>query len=145
MTSFCHYNVNSHSRFEAALARCDAQEKGKAHHSDEQIRRSSNFPIRPSHANRFFITMNAPSARPLEELDLAIANLDFPEQEKELRGILEQLPGVCAVRIQEQGALIQYNPVGTSKDQIVAALRQAGLRPTVFQDSATGQTGKVDF
>jgi hypothetical protein len=89
--------------------------------------------------------MNAPSAHPLEELDLAIANLDFPEQEKQLSSVLEKLPGVRAVRIQEQGALIQYNPVGTSKDQILAAVSQAGFRSTVFQDSASGQTGKVDF
>ena len=92
--------------------------------------------------------MNAPTTTdfPLEELDLAIANLDFPEQEKELRALLESnLPGVRNVRIQEQGALIQYNPVGTNPDQIVKTLSQAGFRVTIFQDSATGQTGTVDF
>lgn len=89
--------------------------------------------------------MNAPSSPSLEELDLAIANLDFPEQERQLRTLLEKLPGIRSVRIQEQGALIQYNPVGTGKDQILAALRQSGFRTTVFQDSVTGETGKVDF
>jgi hypothetical protein len=89
--------------------------------------------------------MNAPSSGSLEELDLAIANLDFPQQEKDLRTILEKLPGVRSVRIQEQGALIQYNPVGTDKAQILNALRQGGFRSTVFQDSVTGETGKVDF
>jgi hypothetical protein len=89
--------------------------------------------------------MNAPSADPIEELDLAIANLDFAQQEKDLQRLLEQQPGVLAVRIQEQGALIQYNPVGTSKDRLVDTLRQAGFRATVFQDSASGQTGTVDF
>jgi hypothetical protein len=89
--------------------------------------------------------MNAPSARPLEELDLAIANLDFPQQEKDLRALLEKMPAVRAVRIQEQGALIQYNPVGTTKDEIVTALSQAGYRVTIFQDSASGQTGKVGY
>ncbi|MDZ4289767.1 MAG: hypothetical protein U0984_17515 [Prosthecobacter sp.] len=89
--------------------------------------------------------MNATSTSPLKELDLAIANLDFPGQEQELLALLRDLPGVRTVHIQEQGALLQYNPAGTSKDQIIARLRQAGYRATVFQDSATGETGKVDF
>jgi hypothetical protein len=89
--------------------------------------------------------MNAPSAGTLEELDLAIANLDFPEQEKSLRSLLETVPGVRSVRIQEQGALIQYLPASTTKDQIVQAIRQGGYRLTVFQDSATGETGSVNY
>ena len=91
------------------------------------------------------VNLEAPASPNLEELDLAIANLDFPAQEQQLRSLLEGVPGVRHVRIQEQGALIQYSPEGTSKAQIVDLLSPAGYRVTVFQDSATGEANSVDF
>lgn len=89
--------------------------------------------------------MNVTSEAVFEELDLAIANMDFPGEEKRVRSILEGLPGVRSVRIQERGALIKYNTKGISRDRICKALGDAGLRYTVFQDSATGQTGAVSY
>jgi len=76
-----------------------------------------------------------------EELDLAIPDMDSPTAELAVKGSLEKLPGVIAVRLLERGAFARYNPDVITKDQICMAIRQAGYRASVFQDSKTGQTG----
>ena len=56
---------------------------------------------------------------------------------------LEQLPGIIAVRLMERGAFARYNPNVISQDQICIAVRQAGYRASIFQDSKTGRTGRL--
>ena len=77
-----------------------------------------------------------------EELDLAIPDMDSETAEFAVKASLAQLPGIITLRILERGAFARYNPNAINKDQICAAVRQAGYRASVFQDSKTGQTGK---
>ena len=76
-----------------------------------------------------------------EELDLAIPDMDPPTAELAVKASLKRLPGMIAVRLVERGAFARYNPSVINKDQICAAVRQAGYRASIFQDSKTGQTG----
>lgn len=77
-----------------------------------------------------------------EELDLAIPDMDSPTAENAVKASLEQLPGVISVRLMERGAFARYNPNVINKDQICVAVRQAGYRASIFQDSKSGQTGR---
>jgi copper chaperone CopZ len=77
-----------------------------------------------------------------EELDLAIPDMDSETAEIAVKASLEQIPGIISVRIVERGAFARYNPSAINKDQICTAVRQAGYRPSIFQDSKTGQTGR---
>lgn len=81
----------------------------------------------------------------LEELDLAIADMDTASAQQRAQGVLEQLPGIRAVRLVESGAWISYQPRGIAPGEIVNALRQSGFRASVFQSSETGKTGEVSF
>jgi hypothetical protein len=89
--------------------------------------------------------MSPTSEAAFVELDLAIANMDSPGQQKRVRSILEGLPGVRTVTIQERGAWIAYNTKGITRDQICRALSDGGFRCTIFQDSVTGKTGTVSY
>ena len=76
-----------------------------------------------------------------EELDLAIPDMDSPTAETAVKKSLEQLPGIVSVRLMERGAFVRYSPDAITQDQICMAVRQAGYRPSIFQDSKTGRTG----
>lgn len=76
-----------------------------------------------------------------EELDLAIPDMDSETAELAVKASLEQLPGMINVRLVERGAFARYNPNVINKDQICIAVRQAGYRASIFQDSKSGQTG----
>lgn len=77
-----------------------------------------------------------------EELDLAIPDMDSETAEMSVKASLEHLRGIISIRLVERGAFARYNPDAINKDQICAAVRQAGYRASVFQDSKTGQTGR---
>lgn len=77
----------------------------------------------------------------LAELDLAIPDMLVEADEIKASDILRHLPGVDAVRVVQRGAWVNYRPDVISKDEICHALRSAGLRAGVFQDSLSGQTG----
>jgi hypothetical protein len=76
-----------------------------------------------------------------EELDLAIPDMDTETAELNVKASLERLPGMITVRLVERGAFARYNPNVINKDQICIAVRQAGYRASIFQDSKSGQTG----
>jgi len=76
-----------------------------------------------------------------EELDLAIPDMDSETAELAVKASLEQLPGIVSVRLLERGAFVRYNANVITKDQICIAVRQAGYRASIFQDSKSGQTG----
>jgi hypothetical protein len=81
--------------------------------------------------------------RPLpEELDLAIPDMDSAKAESDVKASLEQLPGMITARLIERGAFARYNPNVITKDQICIAVRQAGYRASIFQDSKSGKTGR---
>lgn len=86
-----------------------------------------------------------PDESALEELDIAVHDLDGQEREEEAKSALRSLAGVDAVRIIERGIWLRYRATTVSSAQIVAALRQAGFDATVFQDSATGETTPVKY
>jgi hypothetical protein len=78
----------------------------------------------------------------LEELDLAIPNMDSGNAEREAASLLKGLPGIDHVRLIERGAYVRYNPERIDHKQICAALQNAGYRASTFQDSESGETGR---
>jgi copper chaperone CopZ len=76
-----------------------------------------------------------------EELDLAIPDMDSETAELAVKTSLQNLPGIIRVLLVGRGAFAHYDPNAINKDQICSAIRQAGYRASVFQDSKTGQTG----
>lgn len=83
-----------------------------------------------------------PDSTHLEELDLAIPDMDNEAAEAQVGGLLAKLPGVRSVRLVERGAFVRYNPIGITKEQICSLLQNSGFRASTFQDSLSGQTGK---
>lgn len=81
----------------------------------------------------------------LEELDLAIPDMHSEADEMKASEALRNLPGVGTVRFVQRGAWISYRSSAISKDEICDALRKAGFRASVFQDSKTGRTGHASF
>jgi hypothetical protein len=78
----------------------------------------------------------------LDELDLAIANMGSEEEEIRAGEVLRGLRGIYAVQLMERGALVSYRSDVISMEEITTTLHRAGFRAGVFQDSATGKTGK---
>jgi len=76
-----------------------------------------------------------------EELDLAIPDMDTETAEIAVQHALEKLPGIINVRLMERGAFARYNPNVITQDQICIAVRHAGFRASIFQDSKSGRTG----
>ena len=76
-----------------------------------------------------------------EELDLTIPDMDSGQAEEDVKASLERLRGLVSMRLVERGAFVRYNPNVITKDEICIAVRQAGYRASVYQDSKTGQTG----
>lgn len=85
------------------------------------------------------------SSNNIEELDLAIADMDLPETEKRAQAALKSHAGLLKMRIIERGCLIEYDSQLTDKESICQALETAGLSATVFQDSKSGTEGHVNF
>lgn len=83
------------------------------------------------------------SAERLDELDLSIPNLDTAAEERRAAGLLRGLAGIEGVRFVERGALVSYRATAITADEILQALRQAGFRAALFQDSRTGRTGQA--
>ena len=77
-----------------------------------------------------------------EELDLMIHDMDTSADEAKVQKVLNGLPGIRAARIVQGGVWMRYNAPSITKEQICAALHQAGYRAGVFQDSKSGATGK---
>jgi hypothetical protein len=79
------------------------------------------------------------------ELDLAISNMDSEDREEQAKSILSGMPGVLSAHLHERGALIRYQTANITQNIICEHLRAAGFDVTVFQDSATGTTGSVEY
>jgi hypothetical protein len=77
-----------------------------------------------------------------EDLDLAIPDMNTEQEQRRGSQALASLPGIVSVRMTERGAFVRYRPFAITKEQISTALRQAGFRASVFQDSESGQSGR---
>ena len=80
-----------------------------------------------------------------EELDLSVSNMGSPALEEQARALLEDLPGIKALRLVERGIWIRYLPRRITADEILVAIRRAGFHAAIFQDSASGRTGSASF
>ncbi len=77
----------------------------------------------------------------LEELDLAIPDMDTAIAEERVKDTLGRLRGIESVRLIERGAWVRHDGDQITGEQICLAIRQSGYRPSIFQDS-NGRTGK---
>ena len=78
----------------------------------------------------------------VDELDLAIPNLNTEEDEERAGAVLKGMRGVVDVRMMQRGAFVRYHGQTVTHEAIIYALHHAGFRASVFQDSKTGKTGK---
>ena len=78
-----------------------------------------------------------------DELDLVIPGMHGQAEEERIRLVLVQIPGVQAARIIPEGALIRYDAARVSKDSICDAVRKAGFKATLFQDSFSKESHNV--
>ncbi len=63
-----------------------------------------------------------------EELELGIGGLDSDVAEEKVAALLRNLHGIHGVRlVRGGGAHIIFNPLGITKEEICATLRQAGF------------------
>ncbi|HSI62621.1 MAG TPA: hypothetical protein VLE43_05865 [Candidatus Saccharimonadia bacterium] len=79
------------------------------------------------------------------ELDVAIANMEMEEHEERASEVVRKIPGVEAARLIPGGIWMRYRPKDTDRKQIVQALVDEGFEATLFQDSASGETGHVSY
>lgn len=77
----------------------------------------------------------------LEELDLAIPDMDSAGAEAQVAAVLQNIPGVVEARLIERGAFIRYRAETISQEEICELVRRAGFRASTFQDSKSGKTG----
>ena len=98
------------------------------------------FQFRPTGEHRWRVAI-VMTPFPTNELDLAIPDMDSENAERQVQDLLQGVPGIEAVRLMERGAWLRHRPETISADQICAVIRNAGFRPSVFQDS-TGRTGR---
>lgn len=76
------------------------------------------------------------------ECDIALPTLNSPDDELRASQALHHLPGIEEVRIVTGGAWIAYRADTIHPEVICEALRHAGFRASIFQDSASGRTGR---
>jgi hypothetical protein len=81
----------------------------------------------------------------LGELDLAIPDMVTQEERTRASILLNDLPGITSMRIQERGIWMSYRPAAITKEEICETLQRAGFRASTFQDSVTGKTGSSSF
>ena len=77
----------------------------------------------------------------IEELDLAIPDMDSTSAEVQVAALLRDVPGIVEARMMERGAFIRYRGGVISHEQICELIRRGGFRASTFQDSASGKTG----
>jgi hypothetical protein len=78
---------------------------------------------------------------PVEELDLAIPDMDSEVAETQVAKLLKDTPGIVQVRLMERGAFVRYRQGVIDHKQICTLIRNAGFRASTFQDSESGETG----
>jgi len=66
------------------------------------------------------------------EMDLVIPNMDSESAKAVVKAAIQKLPGIICVLLVGRGAFATYDPNAINKDQICAAVRDAGYRASVF-------------
>ena len=67
---------------------------------------------------------------PLEQVEFDINDINSDAAHNTVRDALKDLNGVRDVQFVGGGALVTYNPLGISKNEICTAIRRSGYRAT---------------
>ena len=67
---------------------------------------------------------------PLEQIEFDINDINSDAAHNTVRDALKDLNGVRDVQFVGGGALVTYNPLGISKNEICTAIRRSGYRAT---------------
>lgn len=80
-----------------------------------------------------------------EEMDVAISNMESSDEEARAAHIVRGIAGVEAARILPRGIWMRYRPRDVTPGQIIEALIDEDFKATLVQDSASGETGVVNY
>ena len=67
---------------------------------------------------------------PLEQVEFDINDINSDAAHNTVRDVLKDLNGVRDVQFVGGGAIVTYNPLGISKNEICTAIRRSGYRAT---------------
>jgi len=67
---------------------------------------------------------------PLEQVEFDINDINSDAAHNTVRDALKDLNGVRDVQFVGGGAIVTYNPLGISKNEICTAIRRSGYRAT---------------
>ena len=67
---------------------------------------------------------------PLEQVEFDINDINSDAAHNTVRDALKDLNGVRDVKFVGGGAIVTYNPLGISKNEICTAIRRSGYRAT---------------
>jgi hypothetical protein len=70
---------------------------------------------------------------PLEQVEFDINEIDDEVAQNAVRGAIKDLNGVRDLQFVGGGAIVTYNPVGITKQEICTAIRRSGYRATEIQ------------
>jgi copper chaperone CopZ len=80
---------------------------------------------------RFYLTMaDAPNEPPLEQVEFDINDVNSEVAQNTVRDAVKDLNGVRDVQFVGGGAIVTYNPLGITKEEICTAIRRSGYRAT---------------
>jgi hypothetical protein len=72
---------------------------------------------------------------PLEQVEFDINDINSEAVQTAVRDAVKDLNGVRDVQFVGGGALVTYNPIGISKEEICTAIRRSGHRATEITSS----------
>ena len=70
---------------------------------------------------------------PLEQAELDINDINSEVAQNTVRDAVKDLNGVRDVQFVGGGAVVTYNPLGISKEEICTAIRRSGYRATEIE------------
>jgi hypothetical protein len=73
------------------------------------------------------------SEAPLEQVEFDINDINSEVAQNTVRAALKDLNGVRDIQLVTGGALITYNPLGITKEEICTAIRRSGYRATEIE------------
>jgi hypothetical protein len=71
-----------------------------------------------------------PKDAPLEQVEFDINDINSELAQNAVRDAVEDLNGVRDVQFVGGGAVVTYNPLGITKEEICTAIRRSGYRAT---------------
>jgi copper chaperone CopZ len=73
---------------------------------------------------------DAPNEPPLEQVEFDINDVNSEVAQNTVRDAVKDLNGVRDVQFVGGGAIVTYNPLGITKEEICTAIRRSGYRAT---------------